>query len=163
VGDQIVPNALDVTPPTKPAVEIAKVRLGRDSGCAGGGDCRDLTYVDFAVSSHDDVSQEAELGYLFEDNLAFGLGDVPLVADASGQIRIYLNGTLQAEGPDFDVRVFAVDEAGNVSTDATVVTVDRSDDGGCSVAPKFSDAALWVSAALALLARSRRQRASSPR
>jgi hypothetical protein len=154
-GFQIVANPADEVPPSTPDVRT-DIRLGRSGGCAGGGDCRDLTFVDFHVGAVDDVSASAELGYLFElsDSPLYG-GEGPFVADEAGVVRIYLNGGLEADGPDFDVRVSAVDKAGNVSREPRVVTIRRS--GRCQVASDTFNGALWTAVMIGLLTLRRRR------
>lgn len=155
----IAANPADTTPPSTATVDVAKVRGGRDGGCRSGhGDCSDLTYVDFEVAASDDVSTSDAIGYAFETeppNVLAGSG--PIVPDAAGRIRLWLNGTSQATGPDVDVRVFAVDRAGNVSAQPALVTIDRSG-GGCRLATRLDEGAPWLVAAIALLARSRSRR-----
>lgn len=152
---QIVANPADEVSPSTPDVRT-DIRLGRSGGCAGGGDCRDLTFVEFHVSALDDVSASAELGYLFEtsDSPLYG-GEGPFVADEQGVVHIYLNGALEADGPDFDVRVSAVDKAGNVSREPRIVTIRRS--GGCQVASDAFNGALWTAVMIGLFILRRRR------
>lgn len=154
----IVPNPADETPPGMPEVH-ADVRIGSDRGCSGSGDCQDLTYVDFYVRAVDDVSPSGDIGYLFEAvDADLLVRREPVAVDEDGHILIYLNGRSEAMGPDFDVRVSAVDGAGNVSTESTVVTIRRSE-AGCQMASNTYVGGIWAAAAMfALLARRRRQR-----
>lgn len=156
----IAANPADTTPPSTPQVRIAKIRHGRDGSCAPHGDCTDLTYVVFEVAATDDLSAGDAMGYEFETDRAYVLvGQGPIVPDASGRITLYLNGPSEASGPDLDVRVFAVDKAGNVSTEPARVTVDRSDEG-CRLASSFDEGALWGLAVIALLMRRRARHAA---
>jgi hypothetical protein len=163
---EIVANPADTTRPTMQSAK-AKVRVGRDPdvGCGGAtvGSCDALTYITLQVQATDDVSAPEDLGYLLEsDDAALYDGQGPVRGyDDAGRIVVYLNGTHEAQGEDFDVRVFAVDKAGNISEQPIVVTVRRSGgDGGCQIAASIADGSLWTLAMLALFARSQRRRAN---
>ena len=158
----VVPNATDVTPPSTPEAQVAKVRVGRADTYPG--DCGALTYVVFEVSATDDVTASADLGYLLESEGAkLATGNRPLVADSSGQILVYLDGTLESHGPDIDVRVSAVDTAGNISPAPRVVTVHRTADedgeAGCQLGSRNKQSGSWIELLAVLLAAAPMRRA----
>ena len=152
---QFVTNPADQTPPETPMVSVVKTELGKHGACAGGGNCRDLSIVKFHVQSRDDLSPADKVGYvlLADEFHSYNPVPEPVRADPSGNISVYTFGR-EWEDKVFDVQVFAVDEAGNVSEEPAVVTVDFSD--RCQLASDFVEGSTWTLALLALLLRSRR-------
>lgn len=152
---RIEANPADQTPPSRPSARVRHIERGRHGACAGGGNCRDLSSITFRVQATDDVSPSTEVGYILEAEELRYDGERPLEAEESGDITVHTFGT-EWEDRDFDVRVYAVDRAGNVSAEPTVVKVKFS--GRCQIASDLVDGSLWTFAMLALLARSQRRR-----
>jgi hypothetical protein len=166
---EIVANPNDVTPPETPVARLASLQRGDDWSDDGGGcrsgssvsSCDGSSFVRIEVSARDDVTAGSALGYVIETAKAPAQGAPrqPVLADATGQVFLLLSGDDDGESKlNFQLHVFAVDQAGNVSTEPAVVDVrDEGHDDGCQVMAGANSGALWTAAGmLALLLRGRR-------
>jgi hypothetical protein len=160
---QIVADPSDQRPPSSPLVSLVKVKRGDEwnegGGCGSASSCDGSAFIRLQVAANDDTTPTSELGYVIESTeTRLDVSQAPVLSDASGQITILFKGS--DDGSDdvrFHLQVFAVDKAGNISTQPTPLTV--SDDGkACQIASKTPAGSLWcIALVLALVARQRRR------
>lgn len=159
-GDTTPPGLLEVL-----EVDITR-GVGPDRGLFGASmtSCDDLGWITIALGAQDDQSAEANLGVevaFVGGTLPEGLGEPEgtwsLSWDGStpgGLLWVWIDeATNDQEAFDFDVRLRAVDESGNLGEG---VTVNLADPGGrgCSHTPGAAGA--WALVLAAGLARRRR-------
>ena len=159
---QIVENPGDQLPPSSPAVSLVKLKRGDewndDGGCRSATSCDGSAYIRLQVAANDETTPGSELGYLIEStDTRLDVSKAPLLSDPNGQIQILFKGS--DDGDDdvrFHLQVFAVDKAGNISTQPTPLTV--TDEGkACQIASNTPTGTLWCTALLlALVVRQRR-------
>lgn len=139
--------------------------MGIDDDSGGCGRCESscdgMVSVRLTVAASDDVSSAEQLGYLVKP-----VGKAPTPGTAEGPARardgeVWLGWGDQDAGDDvsFDVDVFTVDRAGNVSEQATRVHVGS--EGGCSASSR-SPHSEWLAVPLVLFLQ-RRRATRSPR
>jgi hypothetical protein len=162
---QIVANPADTSAPNVPVVSVASLQRGvlhADDGCGSGSGsdedvygCEGNLQLVLQVSASDDTTPVNELGYLIESDEPISEAAGPLLADASGQLRLLLS--IDDTGEDDlrrDLRVFAVDKAGNMSSAPALVSIrdeGKSKDKGCQIAGHAASGALWSALLLAVL------------
>ena len=148
---EIVTNPSDQLPPSSPTVTLLKVQRGDDGndgdkGCGSQpvSSCHDIAFVLLQVAASDDTTLASELGYVIESTSAqLFFSKEPIRPFASGQIQIPIIGS--DDGSDdvrFELEVFTVDKAGNVSTQPTPLTVS-SEGSGCQIGNSVPIGTLW--------------------
>ena len=168
---EIVANPSDQTPPSSPAASVVKVKRGDEWSQGGGGGCSNVAsscdgsaFVRLRVAANDDTSQANELGYVFETTSAgIDVPRAPVLADENGEIMLFFNGNDDGtEDVRFNLQVFSVDKAGNISTQPIPLTV-TNEGSTCQIARTAPAGMLWCTVlALALAARQRRLRRRQP-
>ena len=167
---QIVADPADVTPPAPPEVEVLRVKRGKGperEGCSQSvTSCDGTAYVRLQV---DDQVENGALGYVLE-----------IRGDSPNELARYTHGPIQppdlspgelqlvwedGEGEasyDFEIEVWSVDRAGNMSTTSTTVHID-SGGAGCATRGTPGQGS-WLSLAILVwaLRRRRGQLDSSP-
>jgi uncharacterized protein (TIGR03382 family) len=127
----IVADASDTEPPSTPEVGRTRIyRAARDSSCGP------QASVEFEVSATDDKTHPAEIGYLLEvvgDEAGVWVEGRP-VNGISGDVSARFRD--DGRGSDFEIDIWSVDRAGNMSEKAervrVVVEADEKSDEGCS-------------------------------
>lgn len=156
---EIDANSQDDEAPAAPRMEIERVRRGKEpdrEGCSQHStSCDDLGYALLHVEQG-----EADLGYIVEVK-----GKAPLRLAPSGPIALLQPGELRlvwtdGEGErdyDFDVYLWSVDRAGNVSETPAKVHVDSAGASGCATSGRNTNGGWLGLLVLALLARRRKR------
>jgi hypothetical protein len=125
-------DGMDRLPPSTPVVSVEEIvrrgGCGLPEGCGG-------AIVRLRVSAEDNLNSAEELGYLVESdrkNAPYGTGH-PIEQEDEGIIMILMQ---EKDAPirdlELELSVYAVDRAGNVSTEPAVIKV-RDETGGCAL------------------------------
>lgn len=144
---------VDVTPPVLSAVRLYGFERGIPGG---GGGCN--THSTFAIDADasDDLTPSEQLAFRVEALR----GNPPLYYDEPIAYMYFVWEEEPTEPLDFELRIRAVDAAGNESNPLDIRITDGSeaDEGGCSLLPAKAGATaagLWVLAAIGWLRRRR--------
>jgi hypothetical protein len=136
----------DTTPPAAPEARIRKIKRGVDGdseGCGGGAEssCDDLGYVDVQLPSLDEETGVVlVLSGAYPKNLREQIGPVSPGYERSVRL-VWIDGAGDAD-LDFDIEVWSVDRAGNMSETATRLAVN--DDDGCSAGRRRAPHGMWL-------------------
>jgi hypothetical protein len=136
---EIEANPADVTPPAPPQVELLHVKRGKGperEGCSqSSSSCDSSAYVALAVDDH----VEGALGYVLEirgdspDQLArYAEGPIQPSEFLPGELRLDWEDGEGEPSYDFEIDVWSVDRAGNMSATPTTVHVE-SGGAGCAM------------------------------
>jgi uncharacterized protein (TIGR03382 family) len=148
----------DTTPPGAPQVEVQATRFGKETSCAGWGS------LALALAATDDVTPADDLGHVIDvvdegrvEWLEGSFKEGPLNVERDGTLYLFWDDGDGRSEVDFELDVWTVDRAGNLSERATRVHVQlpAADDEGCSTTSRGAGMP-WLLLAAAWLWRRRR-------
>jgi hypothetical protein len=159
---EIVADPGDVVPPEPPRVEVLRVKRGKGperEGCSQSAtSCDGTGYVDLSVADH---VEGGGLGYVLEirgdspDELArYTQHPIQPPPFLPGELRLVWEDGEGGPSYDFEIEVWSVDRAGNMSASPTTVHVESGGDG-CATRGATSQGGWLVLLVLAWAARRR--------
>lgn len=158
----------DVTPPAAPRINVERVKRGKEperEGCSfSTSSCDGTGYVLLDVEGDDAGAESPELGYLLEvtgkaPKLSFQPSRPVAPSHLPGQLLLAFTDSDGEKHYEFDIYVWSVDRAGNVSEEPTKVHIESGDADGCRAAASSAHGS-WL-AVCSLLWVARRRRAST--
>ncbi len=156
-GFEISGDTGDDTPPEAPSARVERVKRGKapkQEGCSQHvSSCDDIAYVLIDVSD----APASDVGYVFEikgrapEEIA-GLAGQPIAPNSfePGKLRLHWEDGEGEKNYDFQLDIWSVDRAGNMSETSTRLRIDNDGSDGCSAHAGGSNAG-WLAALCALL------------